>query len=191
MKKILVLFTVFILTITSAFALSKPRWQNNKVKVYIPQNHYYSRIMKQAFIEWQEKSKYAVCFDFLNNKRQKEADITVHFVEKNTNCDSEYAIGCTNISLDKEDFYAHNDIYIASKRLHRHYKEDGTAIDEYAPISSVQVYNVMLHEVGHAIGIHGHSNNPDSIMYVYSKNNKNSSQVITEEDVIFINNVYR
>lgn len=191
MKKICILFIMLLLTISTAFALSKPRWDVRPVKVYIPPNHYYTHLMKNAFLQWQDKTKSAVWFVFVNENKQKDAHITVHFVEKNVNCEKENAIGCTHIQTNDEDFYVHNDIYIASKTTRNKIDKNGKPEKIEVPISSEQVYRVMLHEIGHAIGIHGHSLNPNSIMYAYSNNNDNNPQTITEEDIQFMHNVYR
>lgn len=194
MKKILVLFCVFILTVTSTFALSKPRWEVRPIKVYIPGKSYTSQIMKNAFLQWQTRTNSAVLFTFLNDASQNEADITVHFVENNTYCGDAAAIGCTHMSTKPDGFFAHNDIYIAYKFVQDYVGPNGVVTKKVYPIPAPQLYRVMLHETGHAIGINTHSTNPKSIMYAYSLEDTNSKDVpqrLTQGDINFVTLIYR
>ena len=191
MKKFFTLFFIFILSVAAVFALSNPRWDKRPIKVYIPGNTYNSQIMKNAFMQWQTRTYSAVWFSFLGDNKKDEADITVHFVEADTKCGNSAAIGCTHSRQDYNGFYSHNDIYIASKSVQKLVGDDGTVAIKTQLISAPQLYRVMLHEIGHAIGINQHSNNPNSIMYKYSINDENIPQKLTDEDISFVYNVYR
>lgn len=191
MKKIFVLFTVIILTVTSVFAMSKPRWNVRPIKVYIPGDSYSSQIMKNAFLQWQTRTNSAVWFNFIGSDKQENADITVHFVDTNTKCGSLSAIGCTHYKVNADGFYVHNDIYIASRTVMQLVGDDGTVARKTTAIPPEQVYRVMLHEIGHAIGIAQHSTNPNSIMYKYSINDENIPQRLKDDDLSFVYNVYR
>jgi len=191
MKKFLVLFAIFVLTAGTVFAMSKPRWDVRPIKVYIPGNNYTSQLMKNAFLQWQTRTYSAVWFNFVSYDKSDTADITVHFVEENTYCKNISAIGCTHYRVDQEGFYTHNDIFIASKAVFQLVGDDGTVARKTMVIPSEQVYRVMLHEVGHAIGIAQHSVNPNSVMYKYSINDENIPQSLTDEDLKFVYNVYR
>ena len=78
-KRFIVL--ILILTITlPVFSAEKPRWVAQPVYVYIPDNYgNYSRLMQQAFMEWEEKSDSLVRFKYTT--RPSEADISVQFVD--------------------------------------------------------------------------------------------------------------
>lgn len=194
MKKILILFVVVVLSVTSVFALSKPRWEERPIKVYIPGNSYTSKIMKNAFLQWQTRTNSAVWFAFLTAERQNEADITVHFVENNTYCGDASAIGCTHSMAKPDGFYVHNDIYIAYKFVQELVGDNGVVARKTYPIPAPQLYRVMLHETGHAIGITMHSSNPKSIMYAYSLEDTSAKEVpqrLTNDDINFVNNIYR
>ena len=82
MKKIFILLVVLILTVTSVLALSLPRWKTRPIKVYIPEDSERSELMRDAFLQWQERTSSAVWFNFLGYDNQDKADITVYFVEK-------------------------------------------------------------------------------------------------------------
>lgn len=191
MKKIITFIAVFILMMTSVYAMSKPRWDERPIKVYVPGTSYTSQLMRNAFLQWQKRTDSAVWFTFLSDDKQNDADITVHFVEQNTNCGSISAIGCTHYRINSEGFYVHNDIYIASKSVMQLVGDDGTVARKTSVIPPEQVYRVMLHEIGHAVGISKHSENPNSVMYRYSINDKNIPQLLTAEDLKFVYNVYR
>ena len=194
MKKILILFCVFILSSSVVFALEKPRWETKPIKVYIPGNSYTSKIMKNAFLQWQTRTNSAVWFSFLSESNKNEADITVHFVDNNTTCGNASAIGCTHMSIKPDGFYAHNDIYIAYKFVQELVGDNGVVARKTYPIPAPQLYRVMLHETGHAIGINAHSTNPKSIMYAYSLEDTNTKEVpqrLTNDDLNYIYKVYK
>ena len=191
MRRLVLLLCFIALSITSVFALSTPRWSVRPIKVYIPGNTYNSQIMKNAFLQWQTRTKSAVWFTFVGENKKGDEDITVHFVESDTKCGSSMAIGCTRSKMDVDGFYTHVDIYIASKLVVRLRGDDGTVAQKSVMISAPQLYRVMLHEIGHAIGIHDHSRNPNSIMYAYSLDDVNIPQALTDDDLTFVYKVYR
>ena len=191
MKKLFILMCIFVLTITSVSALSKPRWDVRPIKVYIPSGSYNSQLMKKAFEHWQSGTYSAVWFNFLGENKKDEANITVHFVEKDTKCGNLSAIGCTHSRVNQEGFYKHVDLYIASKSVQQLVGDDGTVATKTTLIPANQLYRVMLHEIGHAIGINQHSNDPNSLMFKYSLTDVNIPQKLTEDDLSFVYKVYR
>ena len=58
MKKIILLFSIFLLSVTAVFALSTPRWNHRPIKVYIPGTTYNSQIMKNIL--------YIICHRFIS-----------------------------------------------------------------------------------------------------------------------------
>ena len=190
-KRFFLLLCIMIIGMASVSALSKPRWSVRPIKVYIPGTTYNSQIMKNAFLQWQTRTNSAVWFNFVSDNKKGEEDITVHFVESDTKCGSPYAIGCAKSRIDPDGFYSHVDIYIASKIVYTLKGDDGTIAKKTTLISAPQIYRVMLHEIGHAIGIHEHSKNPNSIMYAYSLDDVNIPQRLTDDDLTFVYKVYR
>lgn len=168
-------FLILILTITlPVFSAEKPRWVAQPVYVYIPDNYgNYSRLMQQAFMEWEEKSDELIRFKFVN--RPSNANIHVKFVDHVQNCGSELAVGCSRMSLRGGQYY-HNQLDIAMKSKYKS--------NTYRPIKNI--YGVMLHEIGHAIGL-DHSNNPNSIMYPYDLP---TLQHLTRDDMMLLYRKY-
>ena len=172
MKRLLTLFIIaaaLFMTYTFAFAapqqktqanLQKPiqaqqpkmgRWQYpNAIKTYIPPNHKRTIMMKHAFAEWSRVTKNKVVFKYVNNPNV--AQVVVRFVETIPNADRE--IGLTRTQILSGNRIISAEILIAEK-----------AVGSRRVLGNDSVYTVMLHEIGHAIGILEHSKNPESIMF--------------------------
>ena len=192
MKKIFALLIVFFLAGTSVFSATLPRWNKRPIKVYIPSDNAYKySLMKAAFQEWQDKTYSAVWFTFIGDNRKNEADITVNFVDIVTTCNNPAAIGCTRYYVHPQTkFYTKSVIDIGSRSLHELQGDDGTIARKTVPIPSDQMYGVMLHEIGHAIGLE-HSNNVNSLMYKYSLYDLKIPQHLTDDDLRLLYKTYR
>ena len=192
MKKfVLALSAILICTIT-CYALTTPRWDKRPIKVYIP-NAYSQKgqMMKEAFQEWQTKTYSAVWFVFVGENKQDEADITVNFVDIVTNCNSGDAVGCTHSRTDLRGLYSHNVVDIGSRVIMKITGDDGTVITKTHVISPDEMYGIMLHEIGHAIGITEHSENVNSVMFKYSMYDYKIPQHLTQEDLRLVYKTYR
>lgn len=117
-------------------------------RVYIPSDSNFRSLMINAYSEWQSAIGSRVMFSFSGNK-QDASDIVVFAqgsassgVHQGGNCAYKFS----------GDTLAGNTITINA------YDKDGK------PLPKEYVYHVMLHEIGHSIGIMGHSTNPDDVM---------------------------
>lgn len=183
MRKIVIIFCIifsflatFIVPATvvpEAFATESQnrRWQfPKKIKTYIPPNHKRTQMMKNAFAEWSRKTNNKIVFRYVTSKAT--ADIVVEFVNIVPNAERE--IGLTRSRFISGNRLIHSTIYIAEKT------STGVQLGRDA------VYTVMLHEIGHAIGLGGHSDDPMSIMYP----TEDDRQEISKGDLKWLDEVY-
>ncbi len=175
MKKIYTILTIiltfFVTTYTQAFA--DARWLNPKsIRTYIPE-HAKKELMKQAFTQWTTFTNGKIAFKYVNSP--KNAQIVVKFVKDIYDVTgNKTTIGQTyHKSLGPEMVYA--EITISDR------SPNGAAFKKDA------VYRVMVHEIGHALGIFGHSQDKMSVMY-YARASRH--QHLTEDDLIYIGKLY-
>lgn len=91
-RKILGIFMSFAiagLMQSSAFALDL-RWQSNPILVCLPPNPN-SKLMKQAFQEWQKVTKDKVTFNFLTANSCPDAKITISYAPNKVKSRTSYS----------------------------------------------------------------------------------------------------
>lgn len=181
MKKILLTIFAFLIVVLSGVAAER-RWLSQPVHVYIPPCGNMSAYMKQAFMAWENLSGSTIRFKFDNSP--SSAKIQVKFVDFVTNCNSSDAVGCTHW-YERNGKISNAEITIGTKE-YIFLVGDGTKTPKLVNRSKEHIYGVMLHEVGHAIGLE-HSNNPNSIMYPYDLE---SMQYLTKEDLRILRQNY-
>ncbi|MDE6138787.1 MAG: matrixin family metalloprotease [Candidatus Gastranaerophilales bacterium] len=149
------LFGIIAIFITflglSAFASTTsnatfPHWQKSSIDVYIP-NDEKAASMQRAFQKWQGESGGNLNFKFVENG---PADIDVVFTEQvggNDGPIGSYSVKIRGMKITKAE------IKILS----------GSKAKKY---SNNHIYTVMLHEVGHALGMQDEPRKPTSIMYM-------------------------
>jgi len=155
MKKILAIITTFILlTCNSAFSnnyineLSQyALWKNSKNITVWVQPCEYSATVYNAFREWMIASNN--CVRFVDAKERTRANITVTFHPELNGLQA----GVTN-HYSAGKYMVKADIKLRYMRFGHNKK-----------LTQDQMYAVAVHEIGHAIGILGHSSNRNDIMY--------------------------
>lgn len=138
------------------------RWDINTfpLKVYIENTsdknlpNYYISEIKRCFSNWKNASGF---INFTYVQTPKNADIVVKFSDfDNSNCKEG---GCKYV-------VAYTNPIVKGSRL----KQMIITVYERDPygrfLSTKELHNTVLHEIGHALGIMGHSDNPSDLMYM-------------------------
>lgn len=108
------------------------------------------QIIKDAFAEWQRVLQNRVMFVFMPDTTQ--ADMVVNWWPVSTPAIERGAAGI-NMKSTWGKYIAKNDLFISLN--------DQTG----QPHSTGMLYATALHEIGHSLGIQGHSDQPTDIMY--------------------------
>lgn len=148
------------------------RWDATKfpLKVYIKNNssiapEYYETEIRKAFLQWQASSSNLVRFDFVDNQNDSNIDVSIKSsadMKKCTEDDCTYTVAYTI-----PDAYG----YLLKKMNIYFYDSNNLG----KPFKAKEIYNTALHEIGHSLGIMGHSYNKDSIMYLVSDSDEGDS----------------
>lgn len=132
------------------------KWQKMPINIYIPNSiarDRYSKIIESAFQEWQIASDKTVTFKKVD--LPADADIVVCFVDSVENEVSEKAFqaGLTKPSYKNDTFLKAEIMLLKNNPLTK------------KSFTEKQMHIIALHEIGHAIGIIGHSPNKEDMMY--------------------------
>lgn len=177
MKKFIISTFLIICCITSftlhTAANELGKWFNPKLlRVYVQPKNPRTEMMKRAFAEWARSTNNKFAFRYISSP--EPAEIQVYFVNTIPEEKSDRAIGLTSYKKSKRGRMLCATIYIAEKT------QDGRQLGRDA------VYTVMLHEIGHAMGITQHSKDPLSIMYP----TENDAQEILKSDLKTLADIY-
>jgi len=111
----------------------------------------YNEILKRAFIDWGNLSNGEVQFSFVNDRRQ--ANIECSWIAKPGQLANAAEAGETRLSLSSKGI-VHATITLLTVPL-----------VASLPITDNRLRVTCLHEIGHALGLTGHTRNPDDIMF--------------------------
>lgn len=149
-------------------------WGNMPVTVWI-ENSSNNFNLRNAFYTWQNELYPTIIFKMTDNK--EEANITVTFENADKYCKAG-AIGCTSTRVYSND---KTRLYDAKIRLNRYYPSG-------KKLSDNDIYGLLCHEIGHAIGIDEHSKNKSDVMY---PNTGNYNTRPTLRDIRTVRKIYQ
>lgn len=175
---LLVILALFTITL-SCISADPDRWLSMPIYVYIPQYGNYSRLMQQAFVAWEKKSNGMVRFKFVSSP--SSANIEVEFTDFVVCGRTEatgMAVGCTQKYYGKRGHYSKAYVTIGTKQ-YQYEIIDRQRVRKTVERPLDNIYGVMLHEAGHAIGL-DHSQSAGSIMYPYDLK---TMQYLTNDDL--------
>lgn len=171
------------------------RWDTTKfpLMVYIKSNspaapQYFIPTIQQAFLQWQKSSSNLVRFQFTDDENQANIAVSINSSADMKKCDSgdcKYTIAYTTPDIDGDLLKKMNIFFYDSNNLGQ-------------PFSQREVYNTALHEIGHSLGIMGHSFNKDNLMYMetnqdnsYFNQFRSDFQSISQVDLNTLNLLYK
>lgn len=128
------------------------RWQFMPIRVYIEDGPF-KEIVKSAFQTWENGSKGILSFSYTTNKEKAQIEVTFKTKLENGTTKKSYISGLTK-PYNKENNLIKSEITLLSMNP-----------NSQQQLSKENVYATALHEIGHAVGIKGHSQNPSDIMY--------------------------
>lgn len=150
----------------------RSKWYKMPVKIWVEPGPYKTTALK-AFYEWQTKSSGLVNFSIVTNP--KYAQIKVYFVDTINDPVSDH-----NIGLTKLRYIGNMNMSANIQILQR--------TDSNQMRTTAQIYPVVLHEAGHALGISGHSDRNNDIMY---ENNFTNDTHLSDRDINTLRAIYK
>lgn len=153
------------------------KWNKKNIKVYI-YNSNYNDVLAKAFSKYNKT--YSEYFQFIKASSPNTADIIVDVVDKfesNDNPNNVFMMGVTNNYFDSTN----KNLNMSKIKLL------SVNPNTKKPVTKSEMYVTLLHEIGHSLGIVGHSPRASDIMHPVSGAN---SGTFTSRDRITIKMMY-
>jgi len=162
-------------------------WEDDAfpLKVYIPNiNSDYGNAIKKAYDYWTYATSNFISFTYVD--RESDADVVNRLNEKAvTNCSSSgechYVVAYTAPTIDNQGLL---------KKMTINFNEKDPYGHDY---TTDQMYKTALHEIGHVLGIMGHSDNTENLMYASGQDDTEFNRyqyALTREDLNTLNYLY-
>lgn len=173
MKKIFILFCTLFLFCGTVFAWRTPRWGYFPLNVYI-EDHPKKAIVERAFKTWETRSDNLVTFEI--KKAKLSSFLHVKFSESNPKVQKKDFANAVGLASTQSPlgFYAKAELTIFLKN-----PVNGKTL------SDNELYEISLHEIGHALGL-GHSSNYQDIMYPTT----HGQTFLSDNDIATLRKIY-
>ncbi len=144
----------------------------------------YQKSVKQAFDYWTYATKNFFSFAYTDNPKKAEVIIKIEENAK-SNCGDEgcYYVAALTTPDIKNGILQHMNMVIYTKDPAKNI------------IPPDKVYRTTLHEIGHVLGIMGHSDNPENLMYASGKHDESEfftehRSALSPQDINTLNYLY-
>lgn len=151
------------------------KWASFPVKVYVEPKKY-KTICQKAFMQWQERSAKIVSFAFVPTPQEAQIILTFRDKLENSSTESSYIAGVS------KPYYKGNNIEKSEIKI--------LTIDPNtrAELEDSFIYFATLHEIGHSLGMKGHSPDTNDVMFAQSEKSKTE---LTQRDLNTISLFYK
>ena len=157
---------------------------NNTSGINIPS--YYNQEIMKAFAQWQAATNF-IRFSITNSNQDANIIVDISQLPSNTctekNC--KYVVGYTTPNYKDSTLYNMKIVLYANDPFGNFF-------------SDKELYNTTLHEIGHALGIMGHSYSSEDLMYMATEGDNNfyspyrsSFQYLSSKDINTVKLLYK
>ncbi|HEY9718734.1 MAG TPA: tetratricopeptide repeat protein [Trichormus sp.] len=173
--------------VSGLVSVNKWRKEDMPLKVYVRSNYQipsfyreFGTIVKDSLDQWCKATAGVVSYKFVNNR--ESANLIFDYTDTPELCTSEHEAGLEggNEMLVREDNTAAKGTVVVLVK-------NGPQATHFRDI--VLITKTCLHEVGHALGIHGHSSNNHDVMFLAAT--PEPIGVLSERDKNTIMRIYR
>lgn len=134
--------------------------------------------VKQAFDVWKNASENKLSFKYTYDKKKAHMVVSFEPSLSNNNSSKGFIAGLT------KPYPGDEYLKVVTMRF-------ATTRPDGRPITSTDLYNTAVHEIGHSLGIWGHSDNENDIMYPVKKEEGQESQkILSQRDINTIKSLY-
>jgi predicted Zn-dependent protease len=133
--------------------------------------------LHDAFTEWVKGMGGAISIQYVKSKQ--ESNIDCFFTDNFSQVHSIAEGGEAQLTWTNDGNFNHCTIVLLTAH----------AADNLTP-SVNEIKGVCLHEIGHALGLNGHSPNSDDIMYCSETNNESKIPQLTARDLATLKKLY-
>jgi tetratricopeptide (TPR) repeat protein len=138
------------------------RWAKVPIKVYVHDARgvpgykpAWGAILQQSFRDWESASNGAIKFEFVDEPPQDGLDVMwVAVAGANAGLQQEAEAGEAVMYTLNDDLH-HGTIKILTK-----------SFSSVLPLTDNRIRFICLHEIGHALGLSGHTDNPEDVMFL-------------------------
>lgn len=161
------------------------RWGKTPIKVFIRDArgvpHYkpaWAAILQQSFRDWEKASNGLVKFEFVESEPQEGLQVLFIAVPGKSEGNAEDA------EAGEAQMYTLNgDLHHGTIRILTQ------SFSSVLPLTDNRIRFICLHEIGHALGLSGHTDNPDDVMFL-STSFKDEWRELTGRDARTIQRLY-